>query len=504
MGASETLSTVTLAQEVDANALEVRLVSSEGLTPGLRLYFDRELMEITFLHDSGRVTVRRGSDATFGAAHASGIDGFVGRADQFFSSDPLGIPAQSVSVTPYINAISGTVWLNQGDDARVIGDRWWQKVTPVYAIDALGIRRSASSVTSEIGNENAQGLPGGDGIRPVSNIPAGINTNLASPFSSPTSLTRKAFLIELKGAANKRLLGRTDVRWGGSQGIEPNAPVVGVHTYNFTQWDAFITWSHDNHVDVLPVFQITPSWAGDSSNGPPDSSHVQDCVDAIVAFMGRYGPGGTFVSGYTDGWAVNCIQIYNEPNLAQHVNAGWTAAKMSALLQLVYPAVKAISADIDVIMPGLTFSPNGILINTFLQQMYNTGVLGSFDYAACHPYSESNPLGANPDIQQIRQKMTNNSDTSKIAITEWGSLGGYRSTVQATACNTLFNVALPYWEAHYGVSKYVLWFSLQDVSTEFGLLTGVSESEHPSGEDPPLYSFRKPSFYVFKDQLLLY
>lgn len=95
------------------------------------------------------VNVQRGVDGTSASDHDSSAVIYVGRADQFYSADPVGSPSESIPVSPYINAMNGSIWYAQGDSlpaGRVY--RWWQKVSTTYGQGALGVRTSTADPSS--------------------------------------------------------------------------------------------------------------------------------------------------------------------------------------------------------------------------------------------------------------------------------------------------------------------------------------------------------------------
>lgn len=142
MAATVTLSTTTLTNAVTADDRQIQVGSTSGLLPGVRLYIDRELLEVVgLLGYASIVNVRRGVDGTGASRHASGATITIGRADQFYSSDPVGLPPSEVPVSPYINVLTGVHWLAQGDETGPGRDsRWWQKRETTYSTGALGVR----------------------------------------------------------------------------------------------------------------------------------------------------------------------------------------------------------------------------------------------------------------------------------------------------------------------------------------------------------------------------
>lgn len=149
MPATVTLSTTTLSEGVDSSQGSIKVASTSGLLPGVRLFLDKELMSVINLGVGTNVNVRRGQDGTASAPHSSSSTIYIGNADQFYFSDPQGAPPSATQVSPYINARTGTVWHAQGD---VLPDgqtyRWWQPVTTTYGTGALGVRTRTEDPTS--------------------------------------------------------------------------------------------------------------------------------------------------------------------------------------------------------------------------------------------------------------------------------------------------------------------------------------------------------------------
>lgn len=147
MPATVTLSTTTLAQGIGSGDGRIRLASTSGVTPKLRLFVDRELMEVVALEVDPWVTVRRGVDGTSAQAHNGDAVIYIGRADQFYDGDPVGAPPLTYPVAPYINVKTGQVWHAQGDsDGNAV--RWWQAQTTTYSTGPMGVRVATLNPTS--------------------------------------------------------------------------------------------------------------------------------------------------------------------------------------------------------------------------------------------------------------------------------------------------------------------------------------------------------------------
>jgi hypothetical protein len=141
MAATVTLSTTTLAQQVSASDTIFKLASTSGLIPGVRLYLDRELVTVVDINPDSSVDVARGVDGSAGSAHAYGSIVTIGRADQFYSSDPIGLPPNELPVSPWINVLTGAVWTAVGDESGSgLGARLWAQQTTTSTVGALGVR----------------------------------------------------------------------------------------------------------------------------------------------------------------------------------------------------------------------------------------------------------------------------------------------------------------------------------------------------------------------------
>jgi hypothetical protein len=133
MPATVTLATTTLQQEANVSDSQVRVESTSGLTPG------GELMRVVSLGVDPWVNVLRGVGATATKYHEPSATIYIGRADQFYMADPTGSPKEIIEVSPWINAVNGSVWFSQGD--AVNGQyRWWQRQAIVYSQGPLGVR----------------------------------------------------------------------------------------------------------------------------------------------------------------------------------------------------------------------------------------------------------------------------------------------------------------------------------------------------------------------------
>ena len=155
MAATTTLSSTTLMAPAEVGDTAVCVASTTGITPGLQLFVDQELMSVVSVGLASLggtlVNVLRGRGATGTQRHSNGATVWLAQGYQTYSQDPIGAPGEIVEVTPYINTQNGTMWIPQGDDAPSLSGnntspsvRWWQQVTPTHGITSLGVRTSST------------------------------------------------------------------------------------------------------------------------------------------------------------------------------------------------------------------------------------------------------------------------------------------------------------------------------------------------------------------------
>lgn len=154
MPATVTLSSTTLAQAVNGSDIRIKLTSTTGVLPGLRLFISAiggsgELVRVVKLEPDPWVTVARGVDGSKAQAHSAGDTVYIGRADQFYCCPPMGRPDAAIPVSPYIDVQAGRVYFAQGDTTpSTTADRWWSEVTNTRTSGPLGVRSSTLDPTS--------------------------------------------------------------------------------------------------------------------------------------------------------------------------------------------------------------------------------------------------------------------------------------------------------------------------------------------------------------------
>lgn len=149
MLATVTLGTTTFASPVKETDSQVIFTSLTGISAGMCVFSNRELLTVERLTGIGNAAVvRRGQDGTKQRAHSILETVYIGRPDQFYSFDPQGVPGTSLT-NPHINTQTGVAWVIQGDD---IGPgqaaQTWQPVTSAQTIGALGVRVNTTTTPS--------------------------------------------------------------------------------------------------------------------------------------------------------------------------------------------------------------------------------------------------------------------------------------------------------------------------------------------------------------------
>lgn len=146
--ATNSLATTTFASgPVEQADSLLTLTSTADVKPGYGLFVERELMVVDRLGPlTGQVVVRRGCGGSAATAHATNAAIYIGRMDQFYQSDPVGLPPAQLPVYPYINVVNGKIWIAQGDEAASdLQGRVWAEVTTAMTTGALGIRQMVTT-----------------------------------------------------------------------------------------------------------------------------------------------------------------------------------------------------------------------------------------------------------------------------------------------------------------------------------------------------------------------
>ncbi len=137
-----TLATTNFGSAVSASDTLVSLASTSGVSSGVFLFANRELLQVSGIAPNGLVSVLRGKEGTATRAHSTNETVYIAQGYQLFDTDPQGTlaPGAVPLSNPHINVQNGTVWVTFGDDdGPDAGARVWQQVTTVPTTGALGV-----------------------------------------------------------------------------------------------------------------------------------------------------------------------------------------------------------------------------------------------------------------------------------------------------------------------------------------------------------------------------
>ncbi|MBO9532873.1 MAG: hypothetical protein J7513_07870 [Solirubrobacteraceae bacterium] len=176
--------------------------------------------------------------------------------------------------------------------------------------------------------------------------------------------------------------------------MEPVAPVNGVHDFRWdagsgtrTSMDYTIAQLALRGLRALPTMNNSPQWARGNGSNLPDSSFPA-FADFTVAFLQRYGPGGTFwaANPQLPQYPVTTIELWNEPNSPNSWSGRADAPAYARFLQVVYPAAKRA-------VPSVTVAASLAWDNAagFLASVFQNGAGASMDAVALHAYAPTSP-----------------------------------------------------------------------------------------------------------------
>src|SRR5579872_2986599 len=107
----QTLISTTTAQAVSASAQGIPVASASGITAGMDIYIDRELMAVNSVSGKTLIVTRGVQGAA--EAHMSGVSVLAGQPQWFYNVDASG-SCSSTAATPYVNVSDGLQFTCQG------------------------------------------------------------------------------------------------------------------------------------------------------------------------------------------------------------------------------------------------------------------------------------------------------------------------------------------------------------------------------------------------------
>jgi hypothetical protein len=214
---------------------------------------------------------------------------------------------------------------------------------------------------------------------------------------------------------------RADAIWGFA---EPNAPVLGVHTYNWDRFDRLVGELARHNLRWYPTIDYGTPWAATVAGprgwmSPP--KNYADYADYVEAFARRYGSAGSFWATHPNlpRLPVAAYEIWNEPNVEHFFPDQSTAPERYA--DLYVPAAAAArrgDGSARVVIGGLS----SVGVEAFLTRMlaHRPELWSHVDSVAYHPYGGS-PAITFDRINVLRTALVRLGAGAKpIEVTETG------------------------------------------------------------------------------------
>jgi hypothetical protein len=231
---------------------------------------------------------------------------------------------------------------------------------------------------------------------------------------------------------------RSDATWAA---VEPNPPINGIHSYNWSNADAVIGALAQRGLRWQPVLDYSAKWASQipgDEHAPPKS--VDDYAAYARAFAARYGDGGLFWTLHPELKAlpVRSYEIWNEENLQYFWHTGVDPNGYADLYAAARQAIHAQMSSAQVMVGGL--SPGGTDAPKYIEAMENhrPDLRGNLDAVAIHPYASSEPAAIALIVRLRWGLWYLGSVNAPIVANEFGwSTGGSAATTDAARAQQL-------------------------------------------------------------------
>jgi hypothetical protein len=143
---------------------------------------------------------------------------------------------------------------------------------------------------------------------------------------------------------------RTSVSWAG---VEPNAPVGDVHTYNWPD-STFNLYRNDRRLKPYVIVMDNPSWAAEKACGPIDPDYLGDFGEFVYQLVSRY-------ADVTPYWI-----FYNEQDQWTTVGGdaggcwGGHGVEYAQILAVAWDAAHSADPYVRVIFGAVAYEPDSI------------------------------------------------------------------------------------------------------------------------------------------------
>lgn len=260
--------------------------------------------------------------------------------------------------------------------------------------------------------------------------------------------------------------------------------------YDWTRTDLIVRGARARGLSVVAVATGAPDWALAGRSCPANScppTALEDYAAFVQVAVTRYMPIG-----------VHAWELWNEPNNAPFWGPRANVAAYTRLLQLTYPAIKAVDPTATVITGGLAQAGDtgrDLAPLTFLRGIYEHGGKASFDAVGYHPYAfPFPPMAALPynaflQTRALHDLMASEGDGAKHI---WGTEAGAptRGTDSVTEAQQAEWVTQYYdtWNS-WSFTGPLLWYTLRDRGTSGDVEDHFGLYRHDRTSKPALTAF---------------
>ncbi len=176
--------------------------------------------------------------------------------------------------------------------------------------------------------------------------------------------------------------------------IEPEKHNPAV--YNWNSADTFTQAAQPSQGELKLIVTIAgnPEWAAELRNGPIDPEHIGAYAAFFAAAVERYDGDG--IDDAPGSPKVNYWEIYNEPDRGlgsaapSTVGWGYDGDKYAALLEVIYPVMKAANPQAQLVMGGMAYDwfedQGGPYVREFLDDVLTAGGGDYIDIMNFHVY----------------------------------------------------------------------------------------------------------------------
>jgi len=290
------------------------------------------------------------------------------------------------------------------------------------------------------------GVAWGAGCASAAHLPAsffGVNDEVL--FSTPQSQW-PAQLTEMQNGGVRFV--RTDADWGMA---ESTPPVGGVHTYDWSQFDALVAALASHQLTWFPIIDYSAWWASAIYHDPyAPPRNDSDYAHYANALAQRYGANGVFWQEHPElpYLPVEQWEIWNEENYTGvYWQTGYDPGRYIDLYLAARGAIRSVDPSAKVVVGGLGDGPGSY--TSYIARMYQhrPDAKGQIDAIGLHPYPQDEGQTAASSMQAIATLRTYlnsvGDENVPIEITEVGwtteSNGGVADSYRAQQLTQLID-----------------------------------------------------------------